>query len=180
MKALLIIAKTGFQDKELKGVRDELLAAGFEVELASSVKGPCTGKFGSTETALYGFEEIDLGNFDRIAFIGGPGAAELAEDAIAQHLTRSVMHARKPLGAICIAPTILAKGGVLRGRKATVWDPSLRSGQAPAPGDPIDLLERCGAEYVNAPVVTDGLIVTGNGPEAAVEFGRIFAALRSD
>lgn len=169
MHALLIIAKTGFQDVELKGVRDGLLEAGFDVVLASNVKGPCTGKFGSTETALYGFEEIDLGNFDRVAFIGGPGAAELAEDAIAQHLTRSVMHAGKPLGAICIAPTILAKGGVLRGRKATVWDDGN--------GTQIDLLERCGAEYVNAPVVTDGLIVTGNGPDAADEFGRVFAAL---
>lgn len=177
MKALLIIAKHGFQDKELAAVRDALIEADFVVELASSEKGPCTGKFGSTETALYGFEEIDLGNFDRVCFIGGPGAALLADDARAQHLTRSVMHASKPLGAICIAPTILAKGGVLRGRKATVWDPSIRSGQAPLPGDPIDLLERCGAEFVDAPVVTDGLIITGNGPEAAEEFGKTFATM---
>lgn len=177
MKALLIIAKNDFQDHELKDTRDALLAAGFAVELASSEAGSCTGKFGSTETAMYGFEEIDLGNFDRVAFIGGPGAAELADDARAQHLARSVMHTSKPLGALCIAPTILAKAGVLRGRKATVWDPSLRSGQARVSGDPIDLLERCGAKYMNAPVVTDGRIVTGNGPDAAKEFGTVFASL---
>lgn len=178
MKALLIIAKNGFQDHELKGTRDALLAAGFTVELASNQAGPCTGKFGSTENAQYGLDEIDLGNFDRFAFIGGPGAAELAEDAIAQHLTRAIMHAGKPLGAICIAPTILAKGGVLRGKKATVWDPSTSSGQAPAPSDPIDLLERCGAEFVDQPVVVDGLIVTANGPDAAAEFGKVFAMLK--
>lgn len=165
-KALLIIAANGFQDKELKDVRDALITAGFAVELASSQKGPCTGKFGSTEEALYGFEEIDLGNFDRVCFIGGPGAVVMADDAIAQHLTRSVVRSGKPLGAICIAPTILAKGGVLKGRKATVWDDGK--------GTQIDLLERCGAEYVNAPVVIDGLIVTGNGPEAAEEFGKAF------
>lgn len=168
-KALLIIAKTGFQDKELKDVRDALITAGFAVELGSSKKGVCTGKFGSTEEALYGFEEIDLGNFDRVCFIGGPGAFEIADDAIAQHLTRSIVRSGKPLGAICIAPTILAKGGALKGRKATVWDDGK--------GTQIDLLDRCGAEYVNAPVVTDGLIVTGNGPAAAEQFGKIFAAL---
>ncbi len=172
MKALLIIAKNGFQDKEFAAVRAALLAVNFVVELASNTKGLCTGKFGSTEEAQYGFEEIDLGNFDRIAFIGGPGAAELAEDAIAQHLTRAVMHAGKPLGAICIAPTILAKGGVLRGRKATVWDDGN--------GTQIDLLERCGAEFVDQSVVVDGLIVTANGPEAAEEFGRVFAAVKSE
>lgn len=170
MKALLIIAKNGFQDHELKATRDALLAAGFTVELASSQAGACTGKFGSTENAQYGLEEIDLGNFDRFAFIGGPGAAELAEDARAQHLTRAIMHAGKPLGAICIAPTILAKGGVLRGKKATVWTDQQ--------GAQIDLLERCGAEFVDEPVVVDGLIVTANGPDAAAEFGRVFAMIK--
>ncbi len=161
-------------------MRDALRDAGFIVELASSEKGMCTGKFGSTEEAVLGFEDIDLGNVDRLAFIGGPGAETLAADARAQHLARSVVMSGKPLGAICIAPTILAKGGVLKGKKATVWDPSLRSRQAPVPGDPIDLLERCGAEFVDAPVVTDGLIVTGNGPDAAEEFGRVFAAVKSE
>ncbi len=168
-KALLIIARSGFQDKELAAVRDALMKAGFSVELASDKKGSCTGKFGSNEEALYGFEEIDLGNFDRVCFIGGPGAVSMADDAIAQHLTRSIVRSGKPLGAICIAPTILGKGGVLKDRKATVWDDGK--------GTQIDLLERCGAFYADVPVVVDGLIVTGNGPEAAVEFGTTFAAL---
>ncbi len=168
MKALLIIAKEGFQDLELKGTRDALVAAGFDVELASSEAGSCTGKFGSTEQALYGFEEIDLGLFDRVAFIGGPGAGALADNVQAQHLARSVMRVGKPLGAICIAPTILAKSGVLRGKKATVWDDGK--------GTQIDLLERCGAEFVDMPVVVDGIIVTANGPAAAEEFGKVFAS----
>lgn len=171
MKTLLIIAKTGFQDLELQGTRDGLRAAGFTVELASSVKGPCTGKFGSTENAQYGFEEIDLGAYDRIAFIGGPGAEALSDAASAQHLARSVVQAQKPLGAICIAPTILAKAGVLKGKKATVWDDGK--------GTQIDLLERSGAEFAGSPVVVDGLIVTANGPEAAEEFGKIFASLKA-
>lgn len=156
---------------ELKGTRDGLAAAGFTVELASTAKGSCVGKFGSTEQALYALDEIHLGDFDRVAFIGGPGAAELSDNVLAQHLTRSVLQSGKVLGAICIAPAILAKGGVLRGRKATVWD----DGE----GTQIDLLERCGAEYVDAPVTVDERIVTANGPEAAVEFGMTFARLKA-
>jgi putative intracellular protease/amidase len=58
---------------------------------------------------------------------------------------------------------------VLRGRNATVWDDGK--------GTEIDLLERCGATFVDTKVVVDDRIVTANGPEAAVEFGKVFATL---
>ena len=78
------------------------------------------------------------------------------------------MKARKPLGAICIAPTILAAAGVLEGIKATVWN---RDNAESA------FLELHGAIFTNESVTQDGLIITGNGPEAAEEFGKIFASL---
>lgn len=73
-----------------------------------------------------------------------------------------------PLGAICIAPTILAKAHVLEGRRATVWNVDEKQSQ---------LLEKYGAEYTGEAVTIDGNIVTGNGPKAAVEFGKALAAL---
>jgi protease I len=169
-KALLIIAREGFQDHELAGTRKGLLEAGFQVILGSTRVGKCTGKFGSTEQATVQLGNIDLKAFDRVAFIGGPGAGALAENDDAKALARSVVDAGKILGAICIAPTILAKAGVLKDRKATVWD----SG-----GEQADLLRAEGAMYTGQPVTVDGKIVTGNGPAAAEEFGRVFAAMAS-
>lgn len=167
-KALVIIAREGFQDHELAGTRKGLSEAGFQVILGSARAGPCTGKFGSVEQATVALFDIDLSTFDRVAFIGGPGAASLAENDDAKALARSVVDAGKILGAICIAPTILAKAGVLKGKKATVWD----SG-----GEQADLLRSEGATYTGQTVTVDGRIVTGNGPAAAEEFGRAFALL---
>lgn len=170
MKALLIIAQNGFQDVELKGVRDGLLAAGFSVVLSSTETGSCTGKFGSVETATVAIRGVRVSDYDRIAFIGGPGAAELADNPNATALARAVAKAGIPFGAICIAPTIFAKAGVLRGRKATVWDDGA--------GTQVNMLKAAGADFTGEPVTVHGLLVTGNGPDAAVEFGKVFAALK--
>ncbi len=67
------------------------------------------------------------------------------------------------MGAICIAPTILAYAGVLEGKKATVWNQD---------GKQAEILTKNGAEFVDELVVVDGKIVTANGPPAAEAFGK--------
>jgi len=64
------------------------------------------------------------------------------------------------VGAICIAPGILARAGILKDKKATVF-----------PSE-IETLKREGAHYSALPVVIDGKIVTADGPEAAEGFGK--------
>ncbi|OGJ55748.1 hypothetical protein A3D88_02275 [Candidatus Peribacteria bacterium RIFCSPHIGHO2_02_FULL_52_16] len=168
-KSLIIIAQEGFQDKELEGTRNGLEAAGFSIILASTKKGECRGKFGSVEQAEIALKDVNVSDYDRIAFIGGPGAAVLKDDLQALRIAQETVKAKKPLGAICIAPTILAAAGVLKGKQATGWD----DGE----GTQIRFLEASGAIFTGESVTKDGLIVTGNGPEAAEEFGRVFAGL---
>lgn len=168
MNALLIIAKEGYQDHELEGTRNGLLDAGYEIILASTELGTCTGKFGGREEASVALQEVDVSKFDKIAFIGGPGAFALADNKEAHRIALEVFASGKPLGAICIAPTILAKAGVLKGKKATVADTE---------GEQQKLLEEVGAIYTGDPVTVDGQVVTANGPHAAEEFGKIFATL---
>jgi len=67
-----------------------------------------------------------------------------------------------------ISPVILAKAGALKGKKATVWS-------SPLDRSPIKILEAQGAEFVDEKVVWDGNIITGNGPDAAREFGKTIA-----
>ena len=167
-QALIIIAKEGFQDKELEGTEAGLKSAGFEITFASTEAGICTGKYGDRKEANIGLFDVDVEAFDRVAFIGGPGAHALADNKEAQRIAKEAISLEKVLGAICIAPTILAKAGVLKGKKATVSNKD---------GKPGELLEAHGAMYTGDPVTVDGLIVTANGPEAAVEFGKRLAAL---
>ncbi len=168
MKALLILAQNGYQDHEYQGTRDGLEAAGFEIVIASKEVGTCTGKLGDSEEATVAMRDINVSDFDRIAFIGGPGAAAYASDSDALKVANDSYRNDMPLGAICIAPTILAKAHVLDGKRATVWD---------SEGEQIALIEQYGADYSGEEVTVDGKIVTGNGPDAAEEFGRTLASL---
>lgn len=167
---LLIIAPVGFQDHELADTRKSLEEAGFQVMLGSTRVGPCTGKFGSTEQATVALEDCRVADYDRVAFIGGPGAESLIDDPAAHAIAQATIAAGKVLGAICIAPLILAKAGVLKGKRATVWD----SG-----GEQIALIQEYGAIYSEEDVTVDRLIVTGNGPQAASAFAGAFASSSS-
>ena len=168
MKVLIIIAPEGYQDVEYQGTRDGLEGAGYEITVGSTEAGECRGKLGGSEQATVALRDVNIEDYDKIAFIGGPGAHALAQDPEALRIAGETARAGKPLGAICIAPTILAKAHVLEGKRATVWD----SG-----GEQQALLEKYGAEYTGEEVTIDGQIVTGNGPAAAEEFGKTLARL---
>jgi len=167
-QALLIIAKNGFQDMELNGTRDGLVNAGFEIVLGSSEAGSCSGKLGGIEEATVALKDVKIEDYDRIAFIGGPGASQFFDDPEALRVAHETVRAGKPLGAICIAPLILAKAQVLAGKDATVWD----SG-----GEQQRELEKYDATYTGDSVTVAEKIVTANGPDAAEEFGKTLATL---
>lgn len=169
MNALIVIAQDGYQDHEFEGTRVALEAAGCAVVIASEVAGPCTGKLGGIEMADVALRDVNVLAYDRIAFIGGPGAHALVEHPDAHRIAREAVRNEIPLGAICIAPLILAAAGVLKGKAATVWD---------AEGEQAAQLERAGASYTADPVTVSGRIVTANGPAAADAFGEALAALR--
>jgi protease I len=168
MKVLIILAQHGYQDQEYAGTRKGLEEAGYAVTVASTEVGTCTGKFGGKVEATVALRNVEVTPFDKVAFIGGPGAAALADDEDAQQIARETVKQGKGLGAICIAPTILARAGVLKGKKATVWDNA---------GVQAALLWEEGAEYTGEDVTVDRKIVTANGPAAAEEFGRTLASL---
>jgi protease I len=72
------------------------------------------------------------------------------------------------LAAICWAPTILAKAGLLKGKKATVWV----GPDAEYAKDTSEVLGDFGAEYVGKGCVVDGKVVTADGPATAKEMAQ--------
>jgi len=169
--ALVVIAMKGFQDHELAGIMRGLAAGGFQTTICGKEKGTeAVGKFGSKQTPSIAIKDVKIEDYDRIAFVGGPGARALADEKDALDLAKGFYEAKKIVGAICIAPTILANSGILKGKRATVWDS--KNGKGP---EAAYLTER-GVSFVpDSPVVVDLPFVTGNGPDAADEFGRVFA-----
>ena len=168
---LFVIAKKGFRDEEYFIPREVLEAAGHTVVTASNKEAGAvaTGSRGREAHIDEHIAGVKTAEFDAVVFAGGPGAVENLDNEESYRLIREAVAAHKLLGAICIAPTILAKAGALRGKQAAVWTSSTDK-------SPIAILENNGALYTDAPVVEDGTIITANGPKAAQAFGEALAA----
>ena len=162
---LIIIAAERFQDEEFAQPYNLLTRLGAAVKLACSRKGTAKGVFGRQVTPDILISECKADDFDAIVFIGGAGASEYFSNSDAHALARDAVSRDKVLGAICIAPVILANAGVLKGKKATVF-PSEQ-----------DQLAGQGARFIRQNVVVDGKIVTAAGPQAAQEFAETLARL---
>lgn len=167
-KVVLVVAYQGFQDLEYKNTKEALEKEGIEVTVTSSLVGIAKGKLGERIKIEKDLSSINLSEFDALVFIGGPGALEYLNDSQAHRLIKEAIEQEKILGAICIAPEILAQADVLKDKKATVWSSSVDN-------SPILFLEEKGAEYVDEQVVKDGKIITAKGPEAATKFGEEIA-----
>jgi 4-methyl-5(b-hydroxyethyl)-thiazole monophosphate biosynthesis len=105
-----------------------------------------------------GLEDADASALDLVALPGGmPGAANLAGNQGVLELVRRVYDAGGLAAAICAAPWVLDRAGVLKGRRATCY-PTFE-----------DRLTTC-AVCTGARVEVDGRIITGRGPGPAIEF----------
>jgi len=165
--ALFIIAQNGFRDEELFDPKDVLENAGIKCTIASITTDAAQGKLGAIVMPDLAVKEAKLDDYDIIIVIGGPGAPELAKHKEVISLLQAAKQKGKNLAAICIAPTILAKAGVLQGKKATVWESP----------ESIKMLEEGKAIFTKKDVVVEDKLVTANGPAAAREFGRKIVAM---
>lgn len=169
-KALFIIAFLNFRDEEFFVPKEILEKAGWEIKVASWKKGQAKGADGGEVKVDYLAEEVKVEDFDLLVFVGGPGMAENLDNHSFQELARKAQEKGKIISAICIAPALLAKAGILKGKKATVWS-------SPLHHEPIKILEENGAIYQNQAVVVDGKIITANGPSSAKEFAEKILAV---
>ncbi len=163
----MIIAFQGFRDEELLVPKGIFESRGYNVEVFSSRKGQAQGMVGTKIKVDKTLEDIDVDKFQAVIFVGGIGAKEYWDSPQAHKIARETLSKGKILGAICIAPVILANAGVLSSKKATCW--SSEGGR---------LVEK-GAEFTGMPVEVDGNIITASGPDFAEDFAlKILEALR--
>ncbi len=160
MKILIVIAPEKFRDEELAEPVAALKTAGIGYDIASTRRGSCTGMLGAKATAI-SLDEVDPKAYDGLIIVGGSGAQiHLWDDEMLQPIVRFFHDKMKPVGAICLAPVVLARAGILKGKKATYFE------------SPVSFREMRagGAVLVDQPVVADTRIVTANGPAAAKAF----------
>ncbi|PKL65106.1 MAG: hypothetical protein CVV32_06055 [Methanomicrobiales archaeon HGW-Methanomicrobiales-3] len=160
MKVLIVIAPEKFRDEELAEPVAALKATGIGYDIASTRRGTCTGMLGAKATAI-SLDEADPKAYDGIIIVGGGGSQTyLWDDDLLQPMVRFFHDKMKPVGAICLAPVVLARAGILKGIKATYYESPVSFREMKAGG----------AVLTNQPVVSDKRIVTANGPAAAKAF----------
>jgi len=172
-KAVFVIAFRDFRDPEYFVVKEILEKKKIEITTASNQLGTAIGADGGEAKVDILVSDVDPNNFDVVIFAGGPGALKALDNEDSYNLIRETLYNNKILAAICISPVILAKSGVLKNKKATVWS-------SPLDKSPVRILEENGACYEEKLVVKAGSIITGNGPNASRAFGEaIVQALES-
>lgn len=162
-KILMVVAPANFRDEELLQPKEIFEKTGARVVIASKNASTATGTLGAKINVDKDISEISVSDYDAIIFIGGPGSSQYFNDSRAHIIAKESVARDKVLGAICIAPSILANAGVLKGKKATAFSSESAN------------LRAKGAEYTGAAVTQDGKIITANGPGAASEFGKKIA-----
>ncbi len=159
-KAVMIIAPENFRDEELFEPKKILEKCGVEIKIASTTLDFAVGKLGAKVKPDMLLSDIDVKNFDAIIFVGGIGASCYFDDTRAHNLIKDALKGNRIAAAICIAPVIFARAGILKGRRATVFSSEEKE------------IKAAGAKYSGRPVERDVNIITAAGPFAAVEFGK--------
>lgn len=154
---IYVFLAPGFEEIEALTVVDVLRRAGVKAQTVGVGGKQIAGAHGIsvlTDTDTAGFQP-DLA--EGVVLPGGmPGAANLEDSFAVTDCVRRCAEKGGLVAAICAAPFVLGHMGLLKGRKATCY-----------PGFEGEL---DGAQVEKAPVCVDGMIVTGNGPGAALPF----------
>lgn len=161
-KVLMVIAQEGFRDEEFFEPRDIFEDEGLSITIASNSTDEATGVLGGTAKPDIAIKNVKIADYDAIVISGGPGARKLLwPDKKLQDLVADAFELDKIVAAICVSPVVLARAGVLEGKKATVFN------------DPASIKELLDgkADYENKDVIVTDNVVTGRDPAAAEDFG---------
>ena len=156
MKICVLLAP-GFEEVEALAPLDLMRRAGLDAITVSVAGREVTGSHGITVVADKVCNEVSAKDFDVVVFPGGmPGSLNLDSSDFTDEIIASVLEKGGRLAAICAAPLVLGRRGLLEGKRATCF-----------PGFEGELR---GATVTGMDVVTDGNITTASGMPAAYAF----------
>jgi 4-methyl-5(b-hydroxyethyl)-thiazole monophosphate biosynthesis len=159
MASVLIPLAQGCEELEAVTVVDLLRRAGIHVVTAGLDEQPVRASRGVVLLPDMTLEQALQSDYDMVVLPGGlPGADHLGDDPRIIGLLKEMAAADKYTAAICAAPRVLARAGLLEGKRATSYPGALETAAVP------------GLDYSEESIVTDGNVVTSRGPGTAMDF----------
>ena len=150
----------GFEETEALVTADILVRGGVDAPLVSLTGRELaegSHRISVKTDLMFGDTAGKTDGWDMIVLPGGPGTEDYKEHTEFMAFVKEWCGSGKLTAAICAAPTVLGRLGLLDGRRAVCY-PGLESGLA-------------GAEIAEGDVVTDGNIITSKGPATVMAFG---------
>ncbi len=164
MKKIFILLAEGFEEVEALAPADMLKRLGCTVVLTGLAGAVVTGAHGFRIAADSVLSETDFSDADAVVLPGGlPGATNLRDSAAVLDLLRHQNDAGKICAAICAAPIVLDRAGIIGDRKVTGYP-----GCEELSGNPE-------LHFTGNAAEISGNLVTGRGPGAAFAFGAALA-----
>ena len=156
---IIVLLAEGFEEIEALTPVDMMRRAGLDVKTVGISGKTVVGSHGIAVVADATTDEIDLSKVDFAVFPGGmPGSLNLDASPYTDEVISAVLSNGGRLAAICAAPLVLGRRGLLNGKNATCF-----------PGFEGELQ---GATIIDADFVTDGNITTGRGMEYSLPFAK--------
>ncbi len=157
-KVAIIIAHKNFRDEEFNIPLNYFREKGFEVTVASNLKGKAKGMNGTAFEVEKTIEDLQHEDYDAVILVGGTGSDVFWKDKVLHEFLKKANKSKKIIAASYKSPVTLAYAGVLKNKRATVWI------------EEKDVLEDLGAYFTGASIEVDGNIVTTDGPHSTRMF----------
>ncbi len=162
IKVIIVRAPQYYCDEELFHIRAALQKNNIGLVVASTTTAEAMGeRLGVKIKPDITIHEVDITEFDGVVIGSGTGCKEaLWQDENLREIVKLAYAQNKLVAAGCNAPVVLARAGVLKGRRATVFPNN----------ENIIELKNGGAVYTNEPLVVDGNIITSRDLRSLKEF----------
>jgi 4-methyl-5(b-hydroxyethyl)-thiazole monophosphate biosynthesis len=168
MKKVLLLLIEGFETYEASVFIDvigwNLVDGDHQTRLYTcGLKREVKSSFDQRMVVDHLLDEIAVKDWDALAIPGGFEEYRFYDEGFdprVQALIRGFAAADKPIASVCVGALVVAKSGVLVGKRATTYNQKPIRQQA---------LADMGAIVVDAPVVVDGRIITSWNPSSAME-----------
>ncbi len=156
---IAVFLTDGFEMIEALAPVDILTRGGFDVKLVSLTgKELVKSTHGVEVKTSLPFSSLDADSLEMMILPGGmPGAENLSRHEGLCSLLKQKAEEELPICAICAAPIVLGRLGLLEGRRATCY-----------PGFEADLI---GASHSESGLVCDRNILTAKGMGLSIDFG---------
>ncbi len=161
---VIVLLADGFEEIEALTPVDMLRRAGLTVKTVGVGGKIAVGSHGIPVVTDLSPEEVKLSDVSLAIFPGGmPGSLNLDASPFTDKVINSLLERGGRLAAICAAPLVFGRRGLLAGKRATCY-----------PGFESELV---GAECSSLGVVTDGQFTTAKGMGVSLAFSKELISL---